>query len=140
MPTTSKHALRYPASSDAPAGYTQIQNLATDVDNEMLRHTGSTGAIVGTVPPVGTQLIVKTIKEQIVTNASGDASLTYPGAAFPNGVLTAQVTTATAQPIVWVLNATGNSTSVLAVHGYVISPYGPAASLSVASTVIVIGW
>lgn len=33
MPTTPKYALRYPASTDPPAGHTQIGNLATDVEN-----------------------------------------------------------------------------------------------------------
>ncbi|MCF7548893.1 hypothetical protein [Pseudonocardia sp. WMMC193] len=32
MPTTPRYALRYPASSDAPNGPTQLQNLATDVE------------------------------------------------------------------------------------------------------------
>lgn len=35
MATTPNRGLRYPASSDAPLGYAQIQNLATDVDNAL---------------------------------------------------------------------------------------------------------
>lgn len=33
MPTTTRLALPYPASTDSPAGYTQIQNLANALDN-----------------------------------------------------------------------------------------------------------
>lgn len=40
MPTTPNYALRYPSPGDTPDGPAQIEDLATDVDDEILRIDG----------------------------------------------------------------------------------------------------
>lgn len=43
--------------------------------------------LAGTVPPVGAPLIRKRGLITVSTNAGGDVGFTYPGGAFPNGVI-----------------------------------------------------
>lgn len=50
MATTPNSALRYPAGTDAPAGSTQIQNLATDLDQKVIPHFASQSARNTAIP------------------------------------------------------------------------------------------
>lgn len=53
----------------------------------------TSGVIVGAAPPAGQPLITKTVRTGLVAaNSSGDASIVYPGAPFPNGVVAVSLT------------------------------------------------
>lgn len=91
MPSTSK-GLRYPASTAAPNVPQDIQNLASDVDAELFVNGGASGAMAGTAPTAGQPLIVKVFAGSLTFNASGDQTVTFPGGAFPNGVVAVYAT------------------------------------------------
>jgi hypothetical protein len=59
MPTTSR-GLRYPAGGSSPAVYIDIQNLAADVDPNIVRHYASTAARNTAIPS-------PTVNEAVVT-------------------------------------------------------------------------
>lgn len=131
----------YVHRADAPAS----QRLEVTTDGTTWRpavsnNGGTTGLIVGTAPPAGTPLIIKTMKQQVVTNGSGDGSATYPGGAFPNGVLTAHANTATAEPFFWVVHSAGQSLSQVSLRAFNITTGTVAAGLSIATAITAIGW
>lgn len=103
-------------------------------------NAGNVGAIVGSIPPPGTRLLTKTLKQQVVTDGSGVGTATYPGGAFPNGVLSVHPTTATAQPFFWVVHSSGNTLSQVSLLGYNITTGTVAGSLSIATTITATGW
>lgn len=107
----------------------------------LTNNAGTSGLpIAGSAPPAGTPLLIKTIRQQLVTNGNGDAGATFPGGAFPNGVLTASVMTATEQPFFWVVHSLNNTLAQASFRGYNITSGTVAGSQSINAVITVIGW
>lgn len=136
MPTTAK-GLRYPSGSDAPNVPQYIQNLASDVDAELFVNGGNTGALFGVAPPAGTPLVVKTYRATVTTNASGDATITFPGGAYANGVLTAHLQVNSPNPFVFV--ATSATLSSVNCRAYNVAT-GAVISATFTSMLTAFGW
>lgn len=58
---------------------------------EAANNAGTTGVLAGTAPPLGTRLLTKTFYANVVLNGNGDGTINFPGGAFPNGLLSLQV-------------------------------------------------
>lgn len=53
---------------------------------------GTEAALVGSNPPAGTFKIRKSINQVVTVGAAGNVSYSYPGGAFPNGIVTVMLT------------------------------------------------
>jgi hypothetical protein len=60
----------------------KLKVMGTDAYN-----AGTSGVLAGTAPAAGRALLVKTFAGSLVGNASGDVTVTFPGGAFPNGLV-----------------------------------------------------
>jgi hypothetical protein len=136
VPSTAK-GLRYPAGSDAPNVPQYIQNLATDVDGELFVNGGTLGSLAGSGPPAGQPLIIKTYRATVTSNASGDATITLPGGAFPNGLLSVNLQVNSGNPFVWVV--TGATLSTVTCRAYNVSS-GSAIGATFTTCLTAIGW
>lgn len=139
MATTPK-GLRYPVGSDSANVAQYFQNLATDVDAKLFTHGGTSGVLAGSAPTTGTGLIVKTYVGNVTVNANGDAQVTFPGGAFPNGLLSV---TARHSPSGTPSNnitfiCYGSTLALTQVRAYLGT--AAAVSVSIVATVEAIGW
>lgn len=104
---------------------------------------GTTGAMAGAVPTVGAELITKTWSGTLALNAFGDNTITFPGGAFPNGVLyiNANPNQGTAAPgFAFLLQTWGVTLSKTNIRGFLVSNGAVAANTSVATTLMAVGW
>jgi hypothetical protein len=99
-------------------------------------NAGTSGVMAGASPPAGTRLLIKTYRAAIASNASGDATVTFPGGAFPNGVVSVTAQNASLNPIYWAVGTVTLSTAALRAY----SGTTGAASLSINSVVTAMGW
>lgn len=97
--------------------------------------------LVGSVPPVGTQLIRQTKVATVSSNSSGDASIAYDSA-FPNGVLSVQLQRRDYSSLGMTIEILASSQSLtqanFRIYGSNGSPVGAASGFSYAMEVV--GW
>lgn len=98
-------------------------------------------AISGSAPPAGQPVYSKHFRGNLITNASGDATLTYPGGAFPHGVVAIHldvVVTTGAQPLTWSIGNVTNGTANARAYSLTLS--APAGNLSIGTSATITGW
>jgi hypothetical protein len=124
MAGTTTKGLRYPSAGDNPAVHTDIQNLATDVDNELDNYILAASPIFTSNIEIPTAVIFEGSSTDgfettfQVTNPTADRTITLPdvsGTVVTTGNLTA-ITTVTSATI-----TTGTLGSNLAAGGYKVT-------------------
>lgn len=96
---TDENGIAFIETTDAVSPLTGLINplmqSVSDKVNELqpISNDGVSGVMVGATPPEGTPLIEKHFYGQVPTNTntSGISTISYPGGAFPNGVVNATV-------------------------------------------------
>lgn len=99
------------------------------------------GAHSGTAPPAGQATYSKHRVGNLATNGSGDTTVTFPGGAFPRGVVSVHldvVVPGGAQPFVWSIGAVTNGQ--VNARAYNLLTGAPGANLSIGSSLTVTGW
>jgi hypothetical protein len=121
VPTTTNFALRYPSSASTVAVHTDMQNLATDVDTQLLAVKN---------PPAS----VLTRNTNLSINSGVFTDVTWPTEEFDNASLSAAGGATITIPaggtgfwqvsanVIWAANAAGTRSLVLQVNG--VAPPG----------------
>lgn len=141
MPTTSTQQLRYPASTDSPNGPLQIQNLASDVDGRLPTIKSGQGIVAGTAPTSDGRMTIKAYSILVATNASGDATHSFPGGAFINTIASVVVSSGDVTAGSHATAAVNGTATISAINTRHYQPNGsPCANVTVRLNVIACGF
>lgn len=111
------------------------------IDGAWVQRTNNAGTqsvMAGTAPPTGTPLLVKTLFGFLVTDASGDYTVTLPGGAYANGLVAVFAQVAALSPVDW--KATAFTLSTVTLRIYNTASGASAGALSVRTSFTAWGW
>lgn len=121
---------------DNPGVFTERLAGAWVVRTAQSINGGTSGVIVGTAPPAGTALIRKYVAGTFSSSSFGDMTVTYPGGAFPNGLVGINATAVTNLGYKWApWNSTLSTSAMRLTAGTAVQ-----ASTSLLSAFEFIGW
>lgn len=135
---TVQHADLGGGTFQGVAAFTGVDRL--EVPKLLVTGDAMSGALAGTAPPAGTPLVRKMWSGSVTGNAQGDATVLFPGGAFPNGLvgLSVEAIPAAAGPYEWLPWAP--SLSGVNVRCYQTGSGTPVGSPVLTASVIAYGW
>lgn len=143
MPGATSNGYPYAVNTDAVEdGAETIEDLATHIDSRAVfgRFVGGLAAFTGSSPPAGTVKIRKEFTAVAMTDATGLFAVTYPGGAFPNGVVSVVVEPGDAAGDLVATALQQSVSSLSVVRGKSYGLFDANFSTNIRVNVIAVGW